>query len=102
VETEYPENVSYMKPDRGQFVLEPGEAIQLSIPLDDNLTKILRIVGDEGLQQGYQNTNRISFLGSARYADRLGIERNLSVCRKYDNATRIFEPVSDTDREYSD
>jgi hypothetical protein len=100
VDSELPTGISYMEDDEKPFSLQPGQELMRSINIDEKLTNILRLVGPDGLRLGYQNTNRIYFVGNARYADDLGIERNVSVCRHYQNSR--FVPVDDPDREYSD
>lgn len=82
--------------------LQPGESKELSIPIDEQLVSILRLVGSDGLRNGYQNTDKIWFFGTACYSDGNGIKRNLSVCRRYDNKTEVFTPDNNSDREYSD
>jgi type IV secretion system protein VirB4 len=82
--------------------LQPGESKELSIPIDEQLVSILRLVGSDGLRNGYQNTDKIWFFGTACYSDGNGIKRNLSVCRRYDNKTECFTPDNNSDREYSD
>jgi len=58
-----------------------GKSKELSIPIDEQLVSILRLVGSDGLRNGYQNTDKIWFFGTACYSDGNGIKRNLSVCR---------------------
>lgn len=87
---------------REEFALEPGQRKVLFIDIDKELTDILRMIGESGLAQGYQNTNKLYFWGNTRYTDNLRTARNASVCRHYDNVSRTFRPVDDPDREYSD
>ncbi len=84
------------------FSLESGEEKELSIELGQELTDILRIIGSTGLAAGYQRTDRVYFWGYAEYADDLGVARNTSTCRHYDNATERFTAVNDPDCEYND
>jgi hypothetical protein len=102
IDSELPSAIAYMESDEKPFSLEPGEELRLSIDIDQELTGTLRFVGLDGLRQGYQNTNRIYFFGNARYTDDLGIVRNISACRHYQNSSTKFMPVDDPDREYSD
>lgn len=84
------------------FSLEPGEKRTLSIELNQQLKDILRHLRQDGLAQGYQNTNRLYFWGHAQYADGLGIVRNIGVCRRYENTVGRFKPGDDADFEYTD
>jgi hypothetical protein len=82
--------------------LEPGQKRTMSIELNQQLKEILRLIGPDGLTQGYQNTNRLYFWGHAQYVDGLGIVRNIAVCRRYENNVGRFMPGIDPDFEYAD
>ena len=41
-------------------------------------------------------------IGYLRYKDRLGVERQLRFCRKFNRTTQRFVPVDDSDYEYED
>jgi hypothetical protein len=85
-----------------RFRLQPGEDREMSIEIGAALVAVLRLVGEEGLKQGYQNTDRLYFWGYAKYRDGLGVDRNISVCRHYHNASGKFNPVEDSDYDYAD
>jgi hypothetical protein len=97
-----PPRISQMCNDSLPSPLQPGESMELSIPIDEQLVSILRHLGSENLRNGYQNTDKIWFFGTARYSDENGVKRNLSVCRRYDNKTEFFVPDGNSDRECSD
>jgi len=84
------------------FSLTAGEDCQRSIQMSTDLVNMLRLIGSEGLEKGYQGTDKIFVVGIAQYADRIGTKRNISVCRRYDNKAERFIAVDDPDREYSD
>jgi hypothetical protein len=84
------------------FSLQPGERRTMSIKIGQELMDILRHIRPDGLAQGYQNTNHLYFWGHAQYTDGLGIVRNISVCRRYENKMGRFTPGIDPDYEYAD
>lgn len=103
VENEFPLRPTHFEQSRPRpFSLAPGEERELSIEFDENMTSLFRMVGKDGLRQGWQNTDHIYFLGVARYADDVGIVRSISVCRHYQNATGRFKVIEDPDYEYAD
>lgn len=103
LESELPPRPTHFQQTRPRpFSLVPGEERELSIELDENTTSLFRLLGDDRLRQGWQNSDRIYFSGVARYADDVGIVRTISVCRQYQNATGRFKAIEDTDYEYAD
>ena len=67
LESELPPRPTHFQQTRPRpFSLVPGEERELSIELDENTTSLFRLLGDDRLRQGWQNSDRIYFSGVAR------------------------------------
>jgi hypothetical protein len=78
--------------------LQPGERENIQFGLDT------RIPNDARWVEYYSgaSSHSIFLLGTIWYRDNLDIPRATGIHRKYDPATKRFEPKKDNEEEYSD